>query len=258
MSCFIFTWNPKKYNWVKYQEYARFVSEGGRLLHDWSCGNTHKIEKGDSFYFLRLGEEPRGIIGSGHIVSDIYSRNHWGKEEGKTANYVELEFDLLFDVADPDTPILEVSLLKELFPTQNWIPQSSGIRVKEEIIEQLDTLWDELLFEMGIGDLNPYDEGKMYQVVSTRYERDLEARKACIDHFGYDCQICGINMEAQYGKPGKNYIQVHHIIPLSNENRKTKPNTIKDMMPICPNCHAMIHGNNPPYTPRELKKMITK
>ena len=52
----------------------------------WSCGNTKQIEKGDRVFLIRLGIEPKGIIGSGWVVKPPYFDQHWDSQklaEGK-------------------------------------------------------------------------------------------------------------------------------------------------------------------------------
>ena len=31
---------------------------------------------------------------------------------------------------------------------------------------------------------------------------------------------------------------------------------LKDLVPVCPNCHAVIHLRTPPYTPKETRRML--
>lgn len=84
-------------------------------------------------------------------------------------------------------------------------------------------------------------EGTEKTSVSFKYERDKEARKKCLEHYGYRCQVCGIDMEEKYGMYGRNFIEVHHIVPISKQGGAYKLNPIMDLRPLCPNCHAMIH-----------------
>jgi predicted HNH restriction endonuclease len=95
-------------------------------------------------------------------------------------------------------------------------------------------------------------EGKSYLSSSTEYERDSKAREHCLRIYGYDCTICGFNFEKTFGNVGRNYIHVHHLIPLHIGERKT--NSEKDLRPVCPNCHAMLHRRNPPFSIEELKQ----
>lgn len=82
-------------------------------------------------------------------------------------------------------------------------------------------------------------EGAKHQDTVTRYERDRGNRKACIAHYGYVCQVCGTNFEETYGELGKEFIEVHHLHPVAQGERQVNP--IEDLIPLCSNCHSMIH-----------------
>lgn len=84
-------------------------------------------------------------------------------------------------------------------------------------------------------------EGSVSKVLVNRYERDREARELCVEHYGPKCQVCGIDFESVYGDLGKGFIHVHHRKPISEIGESYKVNPIEDLVPICPNCHAMIH-----------------
>lgn len=104
-----------------------------------------------------------------------------------------------------------------------------------------------------------YVEGQGHNVSVTSYERNPLARKECLDHSGYSCSICGINFEKKYGEIGKNFIHVHHISFISSKNGNSHQiNPITDLIPVCPNCHAMLHRkiNGNYMTPNELKLLI--
>lgn len=101
-------------------------------------------------------------------------------------------------------------------------------------------------------------EGAKKKVTVNFYERDPKARNICLEHYGYDCYICKFNFEESFGKIGKNFIHVHHIKPLSEINQEYKVNPIKDLIPVCPNCHAMLHKKVPAYNLEELKEIIKK
>ena len=70
--------------------------------------------------------------------------------------------------------------------------------------------------------------------------------------------ICGFDFEAFYGELGKNYIHVHHIVPLSKINKEYSVDPKNDLVPVCPNCHAMIHRTEPALTIDALKKQIVE
>ena len=97
---------------------------------------------------------------------------------------------------------------------------------------------------------------KVYYV--TRYERKPKLRKKAIEIHGTKCMACGFDFESFYGEQGKNYIEVHHVVPLSTVDEQVEVNPEKDMIVVCSNCHRMIHRRrNAVLTLDELKSMIT-
>ena len=99
-------------------------------------------------------------------------------------------------------------------------------------------------------------EGGRFQVILNKYERNPLARRMCIDHYGWSCQICSFNFQKTYGDLGKGYIQVHHIVPLADIGEYYQVNFIEDLIPVCPNCHAMIHRGKETSSVNELKSII--
>lgn len=97
-------------------------------------------------------------------------------------------------------------------------------------------------------------EGALKRVVSNRYERRPALRRACIERYGAVCVVCGYSFEREFGDIGRGFIHVHHLEPLAGR-RPRKNNSIIDLRPICPNCHAMIHRQNPPLPIDELKDL---
>jgi 5-methylcytosine-specific restriction protein A len=103
-----------------------------------------------------------------------------------------------------------------------------------------------------------YSEGKAKKVLVNSYERNPHARKKCIDHFGLNCQVCDFNFEKKYGELGRNFIHVHHIVDISSIGNEYSVDPIKDLVPVCPNCHAMLHKNKPAYSIDELKSILSR
>ncbi len=101
-----------------------------------------------------------------------------------------------------------------------------------------------------------YYEGKGQDVESVRYERNKKARKKCIEALGCFCSICGFDFEAKYGELGKGFIEVHHIIPISERGGNYRLNPITDLIPVCSNCHSMIHRHGETTDIDDLKSII--
>jgi len=95
-------------------------------------------------------------------------------------------------------------------------------------------------------------EGSVMQVALTRYERNVEARNACIAAKGHRCAVCGMDFEETYGEIGRGFIHVHHLIPVSSIGEDYVIDPINHLVPVCPNCHNMLHRKEPPLTPEEL------
>lgn len=109
--------------------------------------------------------------------------------------------------------------------------------------------------------LSEYWEGATKTVKVNRYERDLSARTACIDEKGAFCNICELVFAEFYGDSCAGFIHVHHLVPLSEIRKGYHVNPSEDLLPVCPNCHAMLHRKNKAFGDRppsvgELKAMI--
>ena len=63
--------------------------------------------------------------------------------------------------------------------------------------------------------------------------------------------VCGFNFEDRYGTHGKGFIHVHHLDPLAQGEREVVPE--RDLRPVCPNCHYMLHRNGKLLSPEVLK-----
>lgn len=103
-----------------------------------------------------------------------------------------------------------------------------------------------------------FSEGGKVRVTVNAYERNPKARKACLKHHGYRCAACGMLFEEKYGDIGSRYIHVHHITPISQMSERYEINPVRDLVPVCPNCHAMIHLTVPPLTVEQLKSKLIR
>lgn len=90
---------------------------------------------------------------------------------------------------------------------------------------------------------NNCKEGSKKTIVVNSYERNSKARAECIKKYGVNCTVCEFNFKNIYGERGDGFIHVHHLIPLSDLGDEYEIDPIKDLRPVCPNCHAMLHRN---------------
>jgi 5-methylcytosine-specific restriction protein A len=265
INTFLFAWNPNRWDWVDLQASIDQLENMGYVERRWSCGNSKSIKRGDRVFLIRLGEEPRGIMGSGYAKSSYYVAPHWDGTKRKTTNYIDIEFDILIN---PDNNVLfDKESLDNIDSNnlQQWFPQQSGIFIKPEIVDALESNWFNFIRENKyirnsfvsndvITDITEsFHEGKSKEIIQTRYERNPQARKTCLNHHGYSCQICNFNFETYFGEVGKGFIHVHHINSIAEIGKEYEIDPKKDLIPVCPNCHAMIHSRRPAFSIEEIK-----
>ena len=110
-----------------------------------------------------------------------------------------------------------------------------------------------------------YDDEKKYLEGSAKIQdvkvsvRSREAREACLKHYGCECRICGFDFSFKYGEIGKDFIEVHHIESITkNDGKAYEVDPINDLIPVCSNCHSMLHKNHPPHSPKYIETCINK
>ena len=270
MNTFLLTWNKERWNWDKIDIASKITKEGKLYNERWSC-NTKQIHTGDRVFLIKLGKKPRGIIASGYVTSELYESEHWDEEKrlkGKTVNRVNIDFDI---VLNPDEEvILNIEELNTgILSNQHWSSQSSGIRIKDEVAKELEAKWrylnknrvvnkDQVPNEFEIKDSEKIVEGAKKQIIVNAYERNSEARKKCIDYYGSKCIICGFDAGEVYGEEFVGKIHVHHIKPLSEIKDEYVVDPINDLIPVCPNCHMILHSKDEVYTPDQIKIILNR
>jgi len=113
-------------------------------------------------------------------------------------------------------------------------------------------------FAEEIEESSQYIEGFTKEITVNAYERSSEAREECLSIYGYKCQVCEMNFEQIYGELGKGFIHVHHRKPLHTIKSEYKINPITDLIPLCPNCHAMIHRTKEHLSVETLRGIIER
>ena len=101
-----------------------------------------------------------------------------------------------------------------------------------------------------------YPEGALVTVQTNRYERDRRNRAAAIAIHGTACKACGLEMGNRYGKIAVGIIQVHHVTPVSELGAGYVIDPVRDLVPLCPNCHTIAHRRNPPLTVRDIQLLL--
>lgn len=110
------------------------------------------------------------------------------------------------------------------------------------------------------------NEGGKKETKTARYDRSARLRDYAREKFTIDgqicCTCCGFNFNKFYGQElGRDYIEIHHIKPIfkyeDEDMEKTLKEALKNLVPLCSNCHSMIHRNRKePLDVETLKEII--
>lgn len=103
-----------------------------------------------------------------------------------------------------------------------------------------------------------YKEGKLVKVLVNKYERNFSARNECISYHGLNCKVCDMNFKNVYGELGNGFIHIHHLKKISKIGQEYELDPIKDLIPVCPNCHSMLHKKEPHMDIEELRELVKK
>ncbi len=249
------TWNPLRWQWDDLAKTSAELIAGKAVLASWSCGNTKSIQPGDRFFLIRVAKETKGIMGSGWLTSAPHFRLHWDADKaaaGMQCLGVDGEWERLID-PDVDPPLGLNQLRTGKLSNFNWTPQSSGIRIPDDIATDLEQLWSAHIGETSLAVVAPDTEVAamegMERLTLVRHrKREQMLRRAkianakALGNGRLICEVqgCGFDFEAIYGEKGRDYAQVHHLQPLGD---RTNPSLTKlsDLAVVCANCHAMIH-----------------
>lgn len=91
-------------------------------------------------------------------------------------------------------------------------------------------------------DFIPDQEGAKRVKTHVSYERSLKNRAKAIEIHGTVCKACGFDFNLFYGRDlAFHFIEIHHVIQLSELREGTSINPETDLVPLCSNCHSMIH-----------------
>jgi hypothetical protein len=103
-----------------------------------------------------------------------------------------------------------------------------------------------------------YIEGSVQSILVNRYERDPRARGDCIGHYGTKCFLCNFDFVEKYGDLMEGFIHVHHLKLLSTVGADYQVDPVRDLRPVCPNCHAVLHRREPPYSLEDISRFLQK
>lgn len=242
----------------------------------WRKGtNALNIPLGSWFYFNE--RRTRNIVGRGvligyEVLTIKEAWNRFGIGNG-VSNLTQLEVRA-FEILNVQGENLEIgcillSELQFLMPGEEYVispddyaPQIVGPKYFEdnqlpELTQKFIQRPEPLKVAFKMPDSEKYLEGNAVFSYRVGYERNPEARFACVKHHGYTCKACNTNLEEKYGEIARNFIHVHHLDQIADAGGVREVDPIRDLVPLCPNCHAVAHRRVPPFSVDELQGFIS-
>lgn len=203
---------------------------------------------------LKLSEALEVLVGSldmNQTSATNYMRNFEAFNEGKVYKRAmsALSYEIFLARFYEDLPSSEFELIiksVELHLEYRW----SKSKAKHLEVRSLVDSYKIKLASPVVSPIYPdevheqpteFTEGSIKQVTVNAYERNPKARAACIAKYEAICWVCDFNFEAIYGAIGKGFIHVHHKIDIATVGESYQVDPINDLIPVCPNSHAMLH-----------------
>jgi 5-methylcytosine-specific restriction protein A len=249
--------NSQMYDHVSSFEHYGFI--------DWKQGNN-KFQVGDNIYIyctapikkIRYKCVVKGIDLDVTEIRD--DKEYWVDlieyEKSLSGKFMRLD---LIEQIDND----KFSLKNLLNNGLNAAPQSP-LKLTGNLLNYIETNFNDynqngIFPEMISEELAVY-EGFKKSVSVNKFERSSIARAKCIEYNGTICKVCNIDLLKFYGEIALGFIHIHHLVPISKIGKEYKIDFRNDLIPVCPNCHAMLHKkiNGKELSIEELKEQISK
>lgn len=219
------------------------ISEATSLVKRGTCFVAYQVDK-------ELRFAPSRFIGYVNNKLEIHSVSH---KDGRETNKAII--DILTDKPTPND-----NLEKKYFDYCNQL----GIQPNEKgafgVQRKFWRLNIEKEFDNNADLTGEFPEGKIVERTHKARERNSQVISLAKDKFKQVhgrifCQVCGFDFEKEYGEVGKDFIEAHHTIAVSEmtPDHKTK---VEDIAMLCANCHRMVHKKRPWLTMKDLDKLL--
>ena len=87
-------------------------------------------------------------------------------------------------------------------------------------------------------------EGALGTITAQTHRRNSMAREQCLANFQPPiCQVCSLDFVEAYGSEFGDCLHVHHLNPMALADGDRPVDPAKDLVPLCPNCHSVIHAH---------------
>ena len=137
---YLMRWNPSISSF-KEKDYKACMAnmELDMFRLNWSIYDWQEARRGDLFYMMRVGDDKAGIVFTGMFITDPYPADDWAGST-KRRMYVDM---VCFSPSKPGAkPRISLQQLESAIPAAAWAQGHSGELLSEEVVKQLELLWD--------------------------------------------------------------------------------------------------------------------
>jgi hypothetical protein len=251
------TWNPVHWPWKELDDQIEKLLNKGRVEEKWSCGNRKDLPVGSRVFLYKQGEGSKGIIGTGVTLSNPKDEPHFildRAKKGLTAKRVNVSWDIL-----NREPIIHLDQLKQRpFPNQNWVFQSSGVEIRDELSNallselQIFSKKFHINFPPSVDIEEPSGPERVLQKIFRIIRSTPLAQKVKALH-NFKCQICGESLNLGNGVY---YAEAHHLWPLGAPHNG--PDIEENIICVCPNHHALLDYGAIQLEPKDFERIHEK
>jgi hypothetical protein len=230
-------WSVKKEIWQR-------KAAVGDVVFIWRARGHSKNVSGviASGYITEPATDKSNVRFKGNIGADLWMPGHQELSSKKIGIHLE----------EVRTSQGNGMLLSAHFQNDSILARSQIITVRSGAVFQLTEIQARRIRELWGSEPSSDDissptglEGQIIQRLHRFRERDktiIAAAKAEFQkrHGSLFCSICGFSFHKFYGDFGKEFIEAHHLKPIS-ERTKAEETRVQDLVMVCANCHRMIH-----------------
>jgi 5-methylcytosine-specific restriction protein A len=256
----ILGWDAGRTDLWDYRAAVERVAMSGRTLQRWPVGPDWCARPESEVWLVLHGAShaAAGLAGHGAVLTEPFEAlpDNAGAHHGRC---VTVAFDALLPLGEQ----IRFADLYDAVPGVRWDAARGGAdtALPRPAESALRRLWQEQgpapsSLRLPVPGTCPPEAA--VSVVANRYEQDPDARRRCLAFHGTSCAACGFSFEEAFGQAGAEAMDVHHIVPPALLGSGYQPDPVADLVPLCPNCHAMAHnGRGAPHPVSELRGMLS-
>lgn len=137
---YLMRWNPSISSFTE-KDYKACLDNmvNGMFRINWSIYDWQEARRGDMIYMMRVGDDKAGIVFMGMLITDPYPADDWA---GSTKRRMYVDMVCFSPSKLRIKPRLSLQQLESAIPSMEWAQGHSGVLLSEDVVKQLELLWD--------------------------------------------------------------------------------------------------------------------